>query len=278
MHNSESLFRFVRSFFCIGIGVCTLVASLLTVQQAVDPALKPRNFSAVSGSLSSGSVLLDTVKICGCWNGLHGQMEKKVKFRITNNSQFPLNLAGGKTSSVYLVIGYPDAFAPSIEMPQHTTRSWPFKSQQERDQPPGVDLVATRDSETVIPVKFADPVWRTQLGLPEGWTAWGIPANPSRLVGNSDGRGSNATYVTRDRLPPAESYYDPDDGVGVWVFNTPLPEHLRPLTEREEEPTESPSYFDSDFMILGVGAIRDNGQLLGFSPLPPETEWTDSFH
>jgi hypothetical protein len=52
-----------------------VVLSGLSVPGYFDPASKPPNVSNVSGSLSDGAVQLENVDICGCWNGLHNQVE-----------------------------------------------------------------------------------------------------------------------------------------------------------------------------------------------------------
>jgi hypothetical protein len=158
-----------------------------------------------------------------------------------------LNLAGGPSSSVFLIVAYPDSFGrPTIKMPTLPTPNFGGRKVKTGSSgvPANVTLTQTTDTTEVSPMEFVPEDWNGALGLDSGWTAWAIPANPS------------------------------ERGFSAWVFNLPLQSEIQYFSKAQDPPEEAPTHFDKYFQVLGVGVVSNKGSLLGFAPLPPQIAWS----
>lgn len=262
------------------LSVVLIGGSVFAAVGSTTPKLQPHHFSYVSGSLSESGVLLEQVQVCGCWTGVNGQSQKKVKFKITNLTDDTwVNLEGGPDSSIYLIASYPNEFLPQMMIPDADAGTIQAFSPDD-GTPPNARIRLADASTRYDPVAITNPVLISELGVDEGWTAWLLPANPHGLVQTQSTGDGNVTYptmVTDEWVGPGESYYDDDRGWGAWVFYLPLPPEFDWMASSSFMPTGAleSSKTDLGYKVLGVGVLDDDGRLLGFAPLPPETVWSD---
>lgn len=258
-----------------------LVLASVVIASANDPKSLPRHYSDVSGTLSSTGVIIEDLQLCGCWTGLNGQSQKKVKFKITNNTTDTwVYLEGGPNSHVHLVVSYADSFRPVLKMPNPdagTSQVWLPPA----GTPPNTQVKAADEIREVDPIAIEAPALVTELGVEQGWTAWLLPANPAGIVQRDPHRSNMVTFPTmvgQEWLAPGESYYDDRLGFGDWVFYLPLPPEAEWMATSDMMPTTSleSAQTDKSYKILGVAIVDDDGRLLGFAPVPPETVWSSA--
>ncbi|WP_148286399.1 hypothetical protein [Microbacterium sp. B19] len=235
------------------------------------------NHNVAAGSVvNTGlAIHLSEVQICACFEGPDGQSQKKVKFRIENQSeQTWVDLYGGPDGSVFLYVAYRDAFVPTMQMPD----SGPAPATNARvgigGSPSGRYVFSTAETREVLPDQVAPEVSR-ELEVPEGWTMWALPANPNIVVAPIDGLMTFPTYVEQQWLGPGDAYYGEGNGIGAWVFYVPLPEEIAWTSLGYVSPeTLSSANIDQFYRVIGVGIRDREGRTVGFSPLPPESGWS----
>lgn len=260
--------------FIILILVC-LTAAAVT---GVDTPQPPRySLLQVKGSIRTDLVVIDRVQICGCWQGPNGQAQKKVKFRIKNNSGQTLNIRGGKDSSLFLVVDFPLHHQPQMEIPASSGWSSSSFTSGPDTVPSGQQLFSVEDVESVKATAISAEL-NADLGVPAGRKAYAIPANPNRAV-EVLGSGSITfpTFVSQESLVSGAEYYDPAKGVGDWVFYVPYgaegAHHASGFQIVGDDESETDMY-EEYFRVLGIMAVGRDEQILGFSPVPPETAYS----
>jgi hypothetical protein len=265
--------RRARTIFTFSLGIALAVSASLAISTTPKGSTVVPGFSTVVGGLSQNPVKIDKVEICACWIGPRGQSQKKLKFRIANNSAVPIRIAGGRTSDVYLIVAYHGDFVPVITMPSRTGAQSQFTP--EGHVPPNQTVYVASIFDKVPAIEVDDRLAR-QLGVTDGWKAWALSANPNAVEeSTNDSSNTFPTFVAREKLAPGESYYETGYGLGDWVFYLPLPPDIANATEWPGLPVVS-GFWDPYYLILGVAVIDPGrGSILGFAPVPPESAWTE---
>lgn len=264
-----------RFFIRTVLSLALITLSVIALVHGSSPTLPKQNFSVIEGSLSNQEVTFEKVRACKCDAGLHDQSYKKFKFKLTNNSQEILNIAGGRDSSVFLIVEYPNTFHPKVTLPG------PANASDERalgSLPAGVEVSYASSTEVFEPLRFA-PTLATQLGVRPEWTAYAIPPTPNAVIEAESGSTTLATfptYVTRLALASGDSYSDKRAGYGDWVFPIPVWGVLRTVSNEPNYTTVfEPNFYDKYYAILGIAAISADGRLLGFTASPPTSTLSD---
>lgn len=270
----------IRSWTLLGLGVMLITLAALSVSNATEPQYTPRNSRSIAGSLSvdpGRGALMEDVQICSCWQGPAGQAQKKVRFRITNNTDRSVfRLTGGQEGSVFLLVGYSRGVVPVVTAPpKHQVGDLQSMVGTPADR---VVFTSTSGSARLKPDEITNPTLLEDLDPPEGWRVWGIPANHNMMVESlSPGMATYPTYVEIQDLNPGEIYSGDELGVGVWVFYVPYPPELEGMASSPIVPSMATTTFTDDYYIIyGVAIVDDSGRIRGFAPTPPESQWTDA--
>lgn len=264
----------------IGAAVALVALSGWSIVNASTPHYSPKNSRIISGSLSidpEHGAALDDVQICSCWQGPANQAQKKVRFRITNNTdERVFRLTGGKEGSIFLLVGYDAEFQPVVTAP-------PKHQQNDLEGTAGTPANRTvytslLESVSERPDEITNADLLEDLSPPSGWRVWAIPANHNMMMESLGERlGTYPTFVEWDDedLHPGESYEGDELGIGVWTFYVPYPPGLDGMGDYPI-PAEwaSTSFTDDHYIIFGVAVVDDSGRINGFSPTPPESQWT----
>jgi hypothetical protein len=260
----------------VAIASILAILSWFALQNAMTPGYSPRNTRAIAGSLSGDpkhGVLLEDVQICSCWQGPAGQAQKKVRFRITNNTDGQVfRLTGGPEGSIFLFVGYSAEFEPVITAPpryQVGDAEWTSA---------GLTVFASnKGSVSTAPQEVTNPRLLEDLDPPAGWRVWAIPANYNRMIEfEEDGDGTFPTYVEVEDLLPGKSYVGDRYGTGVWTFYLPYPPQISFMADMPIVANwATTSYTDAHYVMFGVAVLDEFRSLKGFAPTPPESQWTD---
>lgn len=245
-------------------------------------------------TVSHGSrqqIQITKLQSCGCWAGPRGQAHKKFKFKITNNSGFDINIAGGIKSNIRLLAAFPETSKVAITMP---TSDGSQVVHATEGTPADVDLLYTTSFESYDPpeLKGANDLF----GVADGWRVYLFPPNENRVLEDMDVEGATfPTYVYKEVIEPGESYYGRGHGIGSWVFYVPLTSEfyealnassgVSPESEVDCEDTlcvmsNGPDSVERStssraINVLGIGIVDpDSGEILGFAPTPSDSMYS----
>ncbi|MCO7238794.1 hypothetical protein [Aeromicrobium sp. CnD17-E] len=270
MKRSREQRSVLGSLLMVALAVLILGSAFWNVELLKKPPFEPPIFSSASGSISTDAVILEDVQICSCWHGPRGQVQKKLKFRVTNRSDDVVDIAGGQDSSVFLVVAYPNDFTPNLTLPS-SEGAKAFRVDNPDAVPTNVTYKRSVDLTKIEPRRASHEI-EVELGLEKGWSAWVIPANPNR-VAEPD---TYPTFVEKQRLRPGDSYVGSGGlGIGAWVFYVPVQKPLASTHNLSALPFSGTREWDKYYQVLGVSVLDADGGILGFAPLPPESFWTD---
>jgi len=271
--NSKSGVARLLTALCVllAIGQVAIMCLLPTEQRF---GSLPLQFRIDRDDLASLPIELGLVYSCGCWEGDSGQASKKMKFGLRNNWNRSLNIGGGKTSSVRLLVAYRSDFKPAQEVPVSD-----YTQYIQVATPPDMSMYSSDRTERVDPMRVDNG--NKLFGIPQGFTLWGLVPSPNNVVRlYSDKGASFATVVDNEILNAGETYATPKLGHGAWVFPTPLPPDVAEEVGQHEmygfpgewEPVKIPDMakVEKSMIIVGIAIFSalDNSGLVGFAPAP----------
>lgn len=255
--------------------VTTAIAAILCLVQMLMIAYIPDrvNFTPLPQriridrlDLASLPVKLGTVQSCGCWDGLHGQAQKKFKFSVENTSAGSINIGGGEQSSVRLLVAYRQDFTPVQTLAYSDETEYAHVA-----TPSDVGMWLATRTETVEPMEleFAPDTFP----VPKGFRLWGLVPSSNYVVEpvttEGDPMTTFGTVIDQAILDRGQRYSSDLVGHGSWVFPLPLPEDLRILLYPGFEIPAS--VINTIVVVLGVATFsgREGGRLTGFAAAPP---------
>ena len=275
------------TIFIVGMLIGVLVLGVVTVTSK--PVL-PIEFRLEEPELSNLPVEFSNIRSCSCWHGPRDEAERKYKFRVVNHTREVINIGGGVSSQIRLIVAYPKQRKPMITMPA----SGPIVAETQLGSPRGE---LTPIVERIVDVKPNLIRGANQFfGVPNNYRVWGLPATPNkvaeifepgRMIATSSaytmyrsqsGTASYPTEVEQTDLLPGEEYASHELGHGTWSFYIPIPHHFAERfesdTEKEFEPILRRQEYEKYVIFVGVAAMEvlpgGRVHLLGFAPAPSE--------
>ena len=237
----------------------------------------PLEFGLERARLSHLPVAVDSAVSCSCWTGPRGQVQRKYKFRIINNSDSVLQIGGGTTSQIRLLVAYPGRTHPPMSLPVAA----PDDEYDRFGAPGGTDLriathVTTGATEPSQGRKRAVRRARALLDLDAAASA----EQARRDAGNRRlGHRDFPDCGRKTRLLPGEGYSSPKIGHGSWTFYVPLPKPIAGITTAPLVPVAPDADIERYVIFVGIGIFTREGRnvadLLGFVPSPPDSGLLD---
>ncbi|MGW5742079.1 hypothetical protein [Amycolatopsis sp. NPDC003861] len=211
---------------------------------------------------------------------------KKFKFTLENRGDTKVDIGGGETSSIRLLVAYPKNFKPLVTIPDESSINSKYVSVA---NPPDV-TVWLADNHRKAEISEVEN-GQELFAIPDDFRLWAIPAVPNYVVEQeSKDSMTFATVVDRTEILPGEKFADARRGHGSWVFFMPLQRKFidENLAIRkgifvddyslwQELPRTTTKDTAPFFQILGIGLLaqQDSFKLIGFSPTPPDDELKD---
>lgn len=231
-------------------------------------AILPLEFRIDNQDLSGLPVAISELQTCGCWTGPRIQAEKKFKLTIENHSKFTLNIGGGESSSIRLIVGYPKKFTPKLTVPDYTAGG----KEVSVANPPDIGV---REVSTIRQTKVSlIPNGPEIFPLPPGYRVWAIPPTPNKVVETYGAKATFPTVVDQETLRTGETYGSSKLGHGDWVFYVPLDENFASAGDFELILPRSET--EKHAIVLGIAVFAETQShedpiLVGFAAAPPDS-------
>lgn len=268
------LYGCLAALIVVALAVIGVMA--LTEREVAKPL--PAEFRLSRPRLSNLPVSIDQVISCSCWHGPRGQAERKYKFRVINDSGDLLNIGGGTSSQIRLLIAYPRSRHPAMTFPRATSDD----VYERFATPDDIDLRVASDVKTVQPSRLIGS--NALFGVPRDYAIWALPPVPNRLaeIVDSSGDAGNGTFPTvvdNTHLLPGAGYSSRRRGHGTWTFYVPLPPRLAKEASGPYQIVIPDSEIEKYMIFVGIGAFAPQGRtvadLLGFAPAPSDAALED---
>lgn len=275
------------TLFILGMLVGVLVLGVVT---APSKPVLPIEFRLDEPELSNLPVEFSNIRSCSCWHGPRDEAQRKYKFRIVNHSQKVIDIGGGVSSQIRLIVAYPKQRKPMITMPA----SGPIIAETQLGSPRDELTPITEHIVDIEPnlIRGANRFF----GVPKDYRVWGLPASPNKVAEifepgqmtasssaysmyrSRSGTASYPTEVEQTDLLPGEEYAGHKLGHGTWSFYIPIPHHFaerfESYSEYEFEPILRRQEYEKYVIFVGVAAMEvlpgGGVHLLGFAPAPSE--------
>lgn len=272
------------TIFIVSMLVGVLV---LGVVSATSKPVLPIEFRLEEPELSDLPVEFSNIRSCSCWHGPRDEAQRKYKFRIVNHTHKVIDIGGGASSQIRLIVAYPKQRKPLITMPA----SGPIIAETQLGSPRDELTAITEHIVKVKPnlIQGANHFF----GVPKNYRVWGLPASPNKVAeifergqvtatasaySRRSGTASYPTEVEQTELLPGEEYAGHRLGHGTWSFYIPIPhpfaERFESYSEYEFEPILRRQEYEKYVIFVGVAAMEvlpsGGVHLLGFAPAPSE--------
>jgi hypothetical protein len=201
-------------------------------------------------------------------------MQKKVRLQIDNNSHLSIDIGGGTSSSLRLLVAFAYENPVTLTLPVASSKDDTVWAQVPRER----DLRQASSWETFEPTLLEDAT--DVLGLPEHYDVYLLPPTPHAVVELLEsGDNTFPTYVSKTVLKPGESINEEvniEVGVDTWTFYVPYPPGSEFWASSPFLPFFEKGEWDSDFVLVGIAALASTSgtaELLGFVPFPSTSHW-----
>lgn len=245
--------------------VALLVLSLVLTHRAKE---LPIDFRIPDPALSRLPVQISDVRSCSCWSGPRDQAERKYKFRVLNQSSRLLNIGGGASSAIRLLVAYPHGFTPHLTFPQRSASDEYAPLGSPKNQ---LTEIAS-GTERVTPSR----IWGANklFDIPRTYSLWALPPTPDELAEMvpKDGGYTYPTEISKEWLIPGEGYFDSKRGHGVWTFYIPLKPSFAKVFDGGLEIVIEQARYEKEVIFVGIAAFAQSPgvQLIGFAPAPSD--------